>query len=343
MKGAVLEGVRTIKLKEVPDPSPGQHEVSVRVRACGICQTDNLAYTGARSGVKFPTILGHEMSGVVEEVGAGVGIVSPGDAVVVSPVIACGRCRFCRLGLANHCENGIVIGGEGQPVVMDGGFAEFVQVPEAVLYLKPSTLSFEAAALTEPLAGSYKGLIEYSNLRIGEDVVIIGSGSMGLLLAMVGMAAGAGRLVVVDRVSERLQVASRVGVRHIVDASVEDPVKRVREIMPEGPDVVVEAAGTLEAASLAFKLAGRACRVNMFGVIVPGEIGVSPKQIHFSEVRVDASFSITPRAMTKSLQLMERGLVDPSRIITHRYRLEEIQAAFDSMERRDRVKVMIVQ
>jgi len=343
MKGAVLEGVRAIELKEVPDPSPGQGEVSVRVRACGICQTDNLAYTGARGGLRFPTILGHEISGVVEAIGPGVETASPGDAVVVSPVVACGRCRFCRLGLPNHCENGIVIGGEGQPVVVNGGFAEFVQVPEAVLYPKPSTLSFEAAALTEPLAGSYKGLIEYSNLRVGEDVVIIGSGSMGLLLAMVGMAAGAGRLAVVDRVAERLRVASRVGVRHVVDCSVEDPVKRVGEIMPEGPDVVVEAAGTLEAASLAFKLAGRACRVNMFGVIVPGEIGVSPRQIHFTEVRVDASFSITPRVMTKSLQLMEKGLVDPSRIVTHRYRLEDIQAAFDSMERRDRVKVMIVQ
>jgi len=343
MKGAVLEGVRTMKLREVPDPSPGQGEVSVRVHACGICQTDNLAYTGARSGVRFPTILGHEISGVVEGIGSGVKAVGPGDAVVVSPVVACGRCRFCRLGLSNHCENGIVIGGEGQPVVMNGGFAEFVQVPESVLYSKPSTLSFEAAALTEPLAGSYKGLIEYSNLRVGEDVVIIGSGSMGLLLAMVGMAAGAGRLVVIDRIAERLRVASRVGVRHVVNSSIEDPVKLVQEIMPEGPDVVVEAAGTLEAASLAFKLAGRACRVNMFGVIVPGEIGVSPRQIHFSEVRVDASFSITPRVMTKSLQLMERGLVDPSRIVTHRYRLDDIQRALDSMERPDRVKVIIVQ
>ncbi len=343
MKGAVLEGVRTMKLREVPDPSPGQGEVSVRVHACGICQTDNLAYTGARSGVRFPTILGHEISGVVEGIGSGVKAVGPGDAVVVSPVVACGRCRFCRLGLSNHCENGIVIGGEGQPVVMNGGFAEFVQVPESVLYSKPSTLSFEAAALTEPLAGSYKGLIEYSNLRVGEDVVIIGSGSMGLLLAMVGMAAGAGRLVVIDRIAERLRVASRVGVRHVVNSSTEDPVKLVQEIMPEGPDVVVEAAGTLEAASLAFKLAGRACRVNMFGVIVPGEIGVSPRQIHFSEVRVDASFSITPRVMTKSLQLMERGLVDPSRIVTHRYRLDDIQRALDSMERPDRVKVIIVQ
>jgi len=342
MKGAVLEGVRQIRLREVPDPSPKGSEVAVRVRACGICQTDNLAYMGARDGLKFPIILGHEMSGVVEEIGPNVDTVRRGDAVVVSPVVSCGRCRFCRLGLANHCENGVVIGGEGQPEVVNGGFAEFVQVPEQVLYRKPNTVPFEAAALAEPLAGSYKGLIEYSGLRLGEDVVIVGSGSMGLLLAMVGMAAGAGRLVVIDRIAERLRMASRVGVRHTVNSSVEDPVKRVQEIMPEGPDVVVEAAGTLEAASLALRLAGRACRVNMFGVIVPGEIGVSPKQIHFSETRVDASFSVTPRAMTKSLQLMEKGLVDPARIITHRYRLEEIQAAFDAMQRPDRVKVMIV-
>ncbi len=342
LKAAVLEEFGRIQLREVPDPSPTGEQVAVRVKACGICQTDNLGYLGRRKDLKLPTVLGHEISGVVEKAGDRAAAFSPGDEVVVSPVVSCGRCRFCRLGLLNQCENGIVIGGEGQPTVMNGGFAEFVTVPEEVLYPKPQRVSFEAAALAEPLGCAYKGLIEYSQLRLGEDLVIIGSGTTGLLLSMVGISAGA-RVAVIDRVKERLQVARRIGIRCVIDSSEQDPKKAVPELMPDGPDVIVEAGGSLEAARLAMDLARRSTRVNMFGVIVPGEIEVSPKEIHFKEISVDASFSITPRAMVKSLDLMKKGLVDPSKTITHRFPLEQINAAFEAMNRPDRITIMIVQ
>jgi len=341
MLAAVLEGVGKMVLKEVPKPVIKKNEVLVRVKSCGICQTDYSAYTGRRTNWTPPMILGHEISGVIEEVGDEVENWKPGDEVILSPVISCGDCDNCRLGLGHYCRNGKVIGGEGQKVVLPGGFAEYVAVPTSVLYRKPENVSFDSAALTEPLAGSYKGMIEYSNLRLGEDVVIIGAGAMGLLLLELAVAGGAGNSIVIDVVDERLNKAKELGATHTINSRKVDPKEAVYDIIPNGPDIVFESAGVLEAARLAFELTRRGTRVNMFGVIIPGTIPVSPAEIHFNETRVDASFSVNPRVMTKAVSLLQKGKVDPGKIITHRFPLTEIDKALSAMELPERIKIVI--
>jgi len=288
-----------------------------------------------------PMIMGHEMAGVIHEVGEEVTGWAVGDKVIISPVITCGKCRWCRLGMSNHCRDGIVLGGDGQDTVWDGGFAQYIAVPAQVLFRKPEDVSFPAAALTEPLAGSYKGMIEYSQLRLGEDVVIIGAGAIGLLLAQVAMAGGAGRCLVIDLEEPRLQKALELGVDFAINAKSEKARERVYELLENGPDIVFEAAGTLPAAQLAFELVREATRVNMFGVITPGEIMVSPMRIHWLETRMDASFSITPRVMEKALKLLRTGKVDTEAIITHEFPLAEIQEAMAAMERPERIKIVI--
>jgi len=341
MLAAVLEGVGKMVLKEVPKPVIKKNEMLVRVKSCGICQTDYSAYTGRRTNWTPPMILGHEISGVIEEVGDEVENWKPGDEVILSPVISCGECDNCRLGLGHYCRNGKVIGGEGQKVVLPGGFAEYVAVPTSVLYRKPKNVSFDSAALTEPLAGSYKGMIEYSNLRLGEDVVIIGAGAMGLLLLELAVAGGAGNSIVIDVVDERLNKAKELGATHTINSRKVDPKEAVYDIIPNGPDIVFESAGVLEAARLAFELTRRGTRVNMFGVIIPGTIPVSPAEIHFNETRVDASFSVNPRVMTKAVSLLQKGKVDPGKIITHRFPLTEIDKALSAMELPERIKIVI--
>ncbi|MGQ9629194.1 MAG: zinc-dependent alcohol dehydrogenase [bacterium] len=341
MLAAVLEGIRKMVVKEVPTPKVGPGEVLVRVKACGICQTDYSAYAGKRLNWKPPLIVGHEMSGIIERVGDGVDGWDVGDEVVISPVIFCGKCYNCRIGQNHYCVEGKVLGGDGQDIVLDGGFAEYIAVPTSVLYRKPSNVSFEAAALTEPLAGSYKGMVEYSQVRVAEDVVIIGAGSMGLLLAQIAVASGA-RTMVLDIVEFRLKKAKELGVDCVINLKeAGDPRKSVYKVFERGPDLVFEAAGTLEAARLAFDLTRRGTRINMFGVIVPGEIPISPANLHFSETRMDASFSVNPRVMMRALDLMGKGKVDPGKIITHRFPLREIQRAFDTMESPERVKIVI--
>lgn len=333
-------------LRDVSRPEPGRGEVVVRVKAVGICQTDYSAYTGRRRDWEPGSILGHEFAGVIDEIGegaaGGVNAWRVGDEVVVSPVVHCGECRNCRLGHEHYCMNGQVIGGEGQPVKRPGAFAEYVAVPVQSLYHKPSKISWEAAAETEPLAGSYKGMIEYSQLRPPEDVVIIGAGNMGLLLLQVAVAGGGGRIIVADIVDWRLQKALELGATHVINSRKEDLRESVYQVLPSGPDIVFEAVGATSAAQQAFELTRRGTRLNMFGVIIPGEIPVSPADIHWEETRVDASFSVTPRAMVKSLELMERGKADPGRIVTHRFPLSEMPRALGAMEAPDRIKVMIL-
>lgn len=341
MLAAVLEGVGKMPLREVPRPHPGPGEVVVRIVACGICQTDYCAYIGARTNFAPPVIVGHEMAGIVAEVGPGVTNVSEGDEVVVSPAAFCGLCDWCRSGLQHYCPNGFVIGGEGFARVWDGGFAEYTKAPASVLYRKPKEISFTAAALTEPLAGSYKGLIEYSQMRVGEDVVIIGAGSMGLLLASIAAAAGAGTLIVADINEFRLNMAKQLGAHYTLNLQKVNGREAVYDILPDGPDLVIEAAGALQAASLAMELCRRGTRVNMFGVIVPGTIPVSPADVHFMETRVDASFSVTPKVMLKSLSLMRKGLVDPGRIVTHEVPLAQMDRALEIMGSPERVKVVV--
>jgi len=341
MLAAVLEDIKHIELKEVPKPEPGYGETIVKVKACGICQTDFKAYTGERKNFTPPIIVGHEISGIVSEVGKGVKNFREGDEVIVSPAIYCGKCDYCKSGLEHYCVNGAVIGGDGFDDVRDGGFAEYVVVPETNLYKKPKQVSFSAAALAEPLAGSYKGMIEYSNLRLGEDVVIIGAGSMGLLLTQVASAAGAATLILIDIEDYKLEYAKKCGATHVINSKKESPREKVYDILPKGPDVIFEAAGVLDAASLAFDLCRRGSRINMFGVTTPGTIPVSPGHIHFTEIAMDASFSVTPRTMLKSVKLMEKGLVDTSKIITHEFPLHEISKALETMNLPERIKIVI--
>jgi L-iditol 2-dehydrogenase len=344
MLAAVLDDVREMPVREVPKPEPQEGEALIRVMACGICMTDYSAYLGRRRDWDKGSIQGHEFAGIIEGLGRRAASTidwKEGDEVVVSPVVHCGKCRNCRLNMQHYCENGEVIGGEGQPVKRDGALAEYVRVPVQALYRKPKNVTWEMAAETEPLAGSYKGMIEYSQLRVPEDVVILGVGSMGLLLTQVAASGGAGRLIASDPSEFRRKKALEMGATHAIDPENEDVIERVREILPKGPDIVFEAAGVIPVAKQAFDLCRRGTRLNMFGVIVPGTIEVSPADIHFLETRVDASFSVTPRVMEKALDLMERGKADPSKIVTHRFSLEEMDKALEAMESPERIKVMV--
>jgi threonine dehydrogenase-like Zn-dependent dehydrogenase len=342
MLAAVLVGKEKIELMDRPKPTPGRGEVIVKVVACGICQTDYSGFLFRREQIVIPSVLGHEISGVITAVGEDVPRWHEGDEVVVMPMVPCGDCYYCKTGFEHYCEHGEVIGGDGQKIVNDGGFQEYVKVPAKVLFRKPKNVSFESAALTEPLAGSYKGLVEYSNFQVNNDVVVIGAGGMGLLITMIALRGGAGNLIVVDISDYNLNKAKELGVKHLINPQKEDVKTRVYEISERGPDIIMEAAGTLAAADMAMNLARRYSFVNMFGVIIPGNIEVSPAKIHWQETRINASFSVNRRVMEKSLELMGKGLVQPDKLVTHRFSLEKIVDGMQFMSSRERVKVMIV-
>jgi len=341
MLAAVLKDFDRLELEDVPVPKAGHGEVVVRIRSCGICATDYKAIKGIRRNVRFPLIPGHEPSGVVTEVGTGVTHVREGDEVIVQPLGSCGVCRACREGDAHYCENGFVTGGDGPDNVWPGAFAEYMKTTARCLYPKPSGVSFDAAAITEPLAGAWKGLIHKSQMRVGDSVVVIGVGSIGLLCMMVARAAGAGHLIAIDTSAYARDHALRLGATHALDPREDNVRDRVYEIMSDGPDVIMEAAGPIEAVKLMVGLLRRGTRWNIFGITTHETFELDGGLMHFLEAPMDASFGTTPQSMQKAIRLMEAGLVDPEKIITHRFPLTEIHKALEVMARPDRNKIII--
>ena len=343
MLAAVLKDVNNLVLEDVPKPKPGPTQVVVKVRATGICATDHKAVRGKRRNVTFPAILGHENAGVVDSVGSVVKHFKAGDEVILSPRGYCGICETCRLGLYHYCTAGFSTGGDGSRRILHGGFAEYMLTEETNVFRKPAGISFPAAALTEPLSGAWKGVIHYSNLTIGEDVVIIGTGGIGLLCLMVAHKAGAGTLIAVDVSDYALKNAQRLGATHAFNPKQCDVREEVYRIIPRGPDLILEGAGPIEAVNMMFSLRRRGTRVNLFGITTHEQFSLDGGETHFLETRMDASFSTTPLAMTMAIRLMERGLVNTEDIISHRFPLEEIEKAMEAMDRPDRNKVVIVQ
>lgn len=342
MLAAVLHDFNRLELEQVAVPRAQQYgDVVVRVKSCGFCATDYKAIKGIRRNVSFPTIVGHEPSGVVSEVGPGGSHFEVGDEVIVQPLGHCGFCRHCRSGNTHYCENAFVTGGDGPEEVRPGAFAEYMLTKESCLFRKPESISFDAAAVTEPLAGAWKGVIHHSQMQVGEDVVVIGVGSIGLLCLMVAKAAGAARLVAVDGSEYARRNALSLGATHAVDPVGEDAKPRVYEIIPEGPDLVIEAAGPIEAVRLMVELRRRGTRWNVFGITTHEKFELDGGLTHFLEGRMDASFGTTPLAMSKAIRLMETGLIDTEKIISHRFPLARISEALEVMGSAARNKIII--
>ena len=342
MLAAVLHDFDHLVLEDVPMPRAESFgDVVVRIKSCGFCATDYKAIKGIRRNVTFPSIQGHEPSGVVAQVGSGVSQFKIDDEVIVQPLGHCGFCKWCRLGLTHYCEHAFVLGGDGPDDVRDGAFAEYMLTKDSTLYPKPASISFDAAAVTEPLAGAWKGVIAHSEMKVADDVVVIGVGSIGLLCMMVAKVAGAARLIAIDTSDYALRNALELGATDVINPAKEDAVKRVYEIIPDGPDLVIEAAGPIEAVRLMVDLRRRGTRWNVFGITTHEKFELDGGLTHFLEGRQDASFGTTTVAMMKSIRLMETGLVHTERIISHCFPLAEIHEALEVMGSPERNKVII--
>jgi len=341
MLAAVLRDYDKLALEDLPVPQPGPGEVLVRIKSCGFCATDFKAIKGIRRNVRFPLVPGHEPAGIVAAIGENVTNVKEGDEVIVQPTGYCGLCHNCRLGMTHYCERAYTTGGDGPEDVRPGSFAEYTLTGANTLFHKPSSISFDAACQTEPISGAWKGVVQYSQMSVGDDVVIIGTGGIGMYCLMVAKAAGAGNLIAVDISDYALEAARRLGATHTVNPAECDAKSAIYEILPQGPDLVMESAGPIEAVELMISLLRRGTRWNVFGITTHEAFELDGGLMHFLEARMDASFGTTPLAMEKAIRLMERGLVDPEQVISHRFRLTEIDKAVQVMASSQRNKVII--
>lgn len=243
MKALTLTEYKHFEFGEAEEPSPGPKEVKIRVRACGVCGSDIHGMDGSSGRRIPPIIMGHEAAGEIAEVGAEVSDWKVGDRVTFDSMISCGECDACRAGMTNLCESRQVLGVSCGEYRRHGAFADYVVVPQHILYGIPDELSYAEAAFAEPVSVALHA-VNRVPLQAGDSCVVVGAGLIGLLVVQALKAAGAGKVIAVDLDEKRLALAGELGADHTLVSEAETPAK-VRELVgnPDGADVAMEVVG----------------------------------------------------------------------------------------------------
>jgi L-iditol 2-dehydrogenase len=269
MKALVHTKPLTFEMQERDVPAFGPDEVLVKVCAVGICGSDVHGMTGGTGRRIPPIVMGHEASGTIERVGASVDHYQPGDRVTFDSTIYCNRCRYCLTGKPNLCSNRMVLGVSCDEYRRDGAMADFVVIPQHTLCRLPEGLSFEKAAMVEPVSIGVHA-VERADIRLGETVVVIGCGIIGLLTMQAAWLAGAGRVIAVDLVDYKLEQAQRLGAHHVVNPREADAVEAIRRLTDgEGADVSLEAVGFQPTVDLAIRCVRKGGRTVLIGNLAP--------------------------------------------------------------------------
>ncbi|MDA0270821.1 MAG: Zn-dependent alcohol dehydrogenase [Chloroflexi bacterium] len=347
MQAAVLDAVQTpLRLDEVQIDDPEAGEVLVRVVAAGVCHSDLHFIEGTYPG-RFPLILGHEVAGVVEAIGAGVTNVTPGDRVIMGFVQPCGHCRFCDSGRPSLCITPSAArpadrparrrGGDPVNAMTNiGGFAEYSLTPANGLIKVPAGVSLEIAALVGcSVTTGYGAVVNTAKVEPGSSVAVIGAGGVGLNIIQSARLVGAERIVAIDMVDHKLETARKFGATDTVNASAGDAVEAVRGLIGGGVDYAFEAIGLKATAEQAYKMLGRGGTAVVVGMVPPREeISVSAR-IWMEEKTLTGSFYGSARFhtdMPRILNLYLQGRLDLDSLVTRRYPLAQINEAFAALK-----------
>ena len=342
MKAAVLYGKEDVRVEEVPVPSAGPGEVLVRVQSALTCGTDlKIFRNGSHARIlKPPALFGHEFAGIIEAVGPGVQNWKPGMRVAAANSAPCGNCFFCKRNQANLCEDLLFV---------NGAYAEFLRIPERIVRKNllpiPERLSFQAAALTEPLACVLRGF-QAVQPREGETVLVLGAGPVGLFFVQLAARAGC-KVLVTGKGARRLETAHRCGAQQVFNLQKDpEPWGEIRPATSEGkgPDVVVEAVGRPAAWSQALSIVRPGGRVLFFGGCAAGtEVPLDTQRMHYDELTLVSTFHHTPETIRQSLGLLAEGTLRADGLITEQAPLKDLPAILRRMlTEQDAVKTAII-
>ena len=339
MRAAVVHGQDDIRLEEVSRPSPDGEEVLVRVQGSGVCATDVKILGGAAAPRQLPTILGHEVAGVIAEVGQDVTEFSVGQRVAVYPIAACGSCFYCKQGKHNLCleEQGL---GQG----LDGGFAEYVLIPSRIVRLGGivdiGDMPYHLAAMIEPTSCCLAAA-EQCGTKTGDNVVVIGCGPLGLLHTIVSIAKGA-RVIALDVNPDRLSIAAELGA-DVINTTEQDPYTEVMSLTSLGADVVIAALGIPSLIESYFSLGRRGGVFNIFGGTPRGEtIVVDPRWLHYGEITLTGTFASSLSHFHEALLFVGNQANRVSRIVSDRCTLDGILDAVQRVKTGQGTKSIVV-
>jgi len=338
MKAMRLESVGNLFVREVDEPRPGPDDLLVRVEACGICGTDRHLLLGEFPSSP-PVTIGHEFSGIIEAIGTDVRGFEIGGRITGDPNISCGRCPQCMAGRVNLCRNLQAIG-----IHRDGGFAEYVIVPQKQAFSIPLDLDPMHGAFCEPLACCLHG-VDMAEIRTGSSVVVLGGGVIGLLVVQLARLAGATTVILSTRQESKRRLAEELGATASVDPSSSDIIEEItgpNGLVPGGVDVVIECAGVAETVEQTTRLAKAGGTVVILGVMPQGaKVQIEPFDILFRELRVLGSF-INPFVHRRAADLVASGAINVEKLISRRVSLDEAPDVVRNPARAGEVKVLVV-
>jgi 2-desacetyl-2-hydroxyethyl bacteriochlorophyllide A dehydrogenase len=329
MKAVVIEKPNSVSVSRIDDPTPSAGEAVIKVEACGICGTDIHVLRGEFAPTRYPIVPGHEFCGEVVAVAKDVRNVKVGDFVAVDPSLFCGKCRQCRAGRFNLCENWTAIGVGSA----NGASAEFVAVPAANAFRLPSDMPRHWGALVEPLSCAVHGL-DQVDLKVADNYLIYGAGTMGLLLAQLAKDSGAGQLEMVERNPKRHALAKKLAADRIAVSA--DELDR-----PQGWDVVIDATGVVPAIEDGLKRVARGGTFLMFGVASADATATfSPFKVYNDEIKIIGSMAVL-HSFERALTLLAKGVIDSEAMITNRFKLDEYSNAIDTFLAGSGLKVQV--
>ena len=332
MKYALLHGVRDLRIEDKPIPEREADRVLIKIFACGICGTDVLIYNGKIS-TKFPYSPGHECSGIVQSVGKNIKHIEVGDRVAVDPNHNCGFCYYCRRGYPHLCENLKTI-----KVKSNGGFAEYISVPEKIVHRIPDNISFEEAGLIETLSCCIH-IIGEADIEFGDVVVIIGGGAMGLVLLQLVRQQGAGLIVLSEPVEFKRKLALKLGADIVVDPINQNLVSSVREISKYGANVVIEGIGLPETIEQSFEILAKKGTLVLPGLCPEDKtVNIYPYQITKNEIIIKGTF-LNPFSFARAVTQISK--INGKDLITGSYPLDAIVQAMEEAEKGNQIKIII--